>query len=110
MASDPSAKPIRSLCSEDPELEERIDAFVLRLGETVDAFQDGELAGDWGRLVDLAQELEAESRELGYPALAEVARRVAAASAELSPDAARKSIVDLTELAQRVRRGHRSAA
>jgi hypothetical protein len=108
---DPSAaRPIVSTRAEDPDFDERIDRFVIGLGEQVDGFQDAESAGDRSALEALAAGLERDALALGYPPLAEAARRVALACSDPAGEALRKSVVDLTEVAQRVRRGHRSAA
>lgn len=102
-------KPILSLLGDNPAFDERIDAFVIALGERVDEFQDAELAGGLDRVRALSRSLASEAGELGYPALTAAARRVEL-SCDDGPEAIHKAIVDLTELAQRVRRGHRSAA
>jgi predicted secreted protein len=103
-------KPIFSAYAAHPELEERIDAFVVQLGESVDLLQDAEIDGDLALLRKLCERFGDESRELGYEPLAQAAGRVAAACLERSPEAARKSLADLTEVSQRVRRGHPSSA
>jgi len=103
-------QPIFSIYATHPELEERIDAFVVQMGERVDLLQDLESEGNLERLRERSEAFAAESRELGYEPLAQVARLVAAACVEQNPQAARKSLSDLTELCQRVRRGHRSSA
>jgi len=103
-------KPIRSLREDEPETEERIERFILTLGEQIDRLQDDEAAGDLGALASHARAFEDRSRELGYPPLADAAGRIRAACEEGSPEAALKAVRDLTELAQRVRRGHRGAA
>jgi hypothetical protein len=103
-------KPILSIYATDPELEERIDAFVVQMGERVDYLQDAEIDGDLELLQELADKFGTESRELGYEPLAGAAGRVVAACVEQSPEAARKGLADLTELTQRVRRGHSSTA
>jgi hypothetical protein len=103
-------KPIFSAYAAHPELEERIDAFVVQLGERIDQLQDVESDGDLALLRELSEKFGAESRELGYEPLAEAAGRVIAACLEQSPEAARKSLADLTEVSQRVRRGHSSSA
>ena len=105
-----SAKPIVSLHVEDPSFEERIDRFVVGLAERVDGFQDAEAAGNRALLRDLAAALATEADEIGYPALVEAGRRIEEACADPSAEALHKSVLDLTELSQRVRRGHRSAA
>jgi hypothetical protein len=101
---------LRSSRENDPEVELLIDAFVVRLGETVDALQDAEAAGRMDALRTQAEALEATTRELGYEALAGAARQIRYASDDPNPVTARKAVEDFTELSKRVRRGHRSAA
>lgn len=110
MAIERPPKPVFSSYAADPELEERIDAFVIQLGERVDLLQDLEIDGDLERLRELSELFGAESRELGYQPLAEAADRLVAACREQSPEAARKTLAELTEVSQRVRRGHSSSA
>lgn len=110
MSPDPSAKPIRSLREGDPEAEEHIDAFVVRLGEIVDLFQDTEAAGDLLALRKLSAQLASRAEALGYPEMAEAAGRVEKACSEAGAEAAHKCVADLTVIAQRIRQGHRSAA
>ncbi len=109
MAAKPP-QPIRSLREDEPEVEERLETFIASLGECIDELQDLEAEGAGVELARAADRLRDAALDLGYPALAESAQQVADASADLQPDSARKAIVDLTELSQRVRRGHRSAA
>jgi hypothetical protein len=103
-------KPIVSRYAEDPAYDERIDRFVVALGERVDSFQDAESQGDRVALAALAGALRQEAEELGYPLLSAAADEVTAACAEPGADALKKRVFDLTEITQRVRRGHRSAA
>jgi hypothetical protein len=103
-------KPIFSTYAADPELEERIDAFVIQMGERVDQLQDVEIDGDLVLLRELSERFASESRELGYEPLAQAAERIVAGCLERSLEAARKSLTDLTDLSQRVRRGHSSCA
>ena len=101
---------LRSSRKGDPELELRIDAFMMQLGETVDALQDAEAAGQLVTLHGLASPLVERCSELGYDSLADAARQIAEACLERNPVAAHKAVVDFTELSKRARRGHRSAA
>ncbi len=101
---------LRSSREGDPELELRIDAFVMQLGETVDSLQDAEAAGQLAALGKFARTLAERCRELGYESLGDAARGIEEACADRSPVAAHKAVVDFTELSKRVRRGHRSAA
>lgn len=103
-------KPIVSSRADDPDLDERIDHFVVHLAERVDAFQDAESARDLEALVAMAGALAREAETLGYPLVVDAAHRIAHACTDAAPEALRKTVVDLTELAQRVRRGHRSSA
>jgi hypothetical protein len=103
-------KPIFSSYAADPELEERIDAFVFQMGERIDMLQDVEIDGDLVLLREVSEKFASESRELGYQPLAQAAERIVAACLERSPEAARKSLIDLTEITQRARRGHSSCA
>jgi hypothetical protein len=105
-----SPKAIASLYGEDPAFEERLQRFVVDLGGRIDACQDAELEGDFARLRSLALAFADESQELGYPLLAEAARSVASACVSAHGDLVRKSLVDLTDISQQVRRGHRGAA
>jgi hypothetical protein len=102
--------PLVSTRADDPEVEEPIDQFVVNLGETVDHLQDAEADGDGPRLEKLADELAREAERLGYPPLAEAALRVAESSRQRVPEAAHKHVAEVTALAQRIRRGHHSAA
>lgn len=110
MALQRPPKAIRSLREDDVEVEEQIDTFIAQLGETVDRLQDLEAAGDPETLRRYVLELAAEAGELGYPSLTEAAERIASVCGEQNPQAVRKGVVDFTEVSQRVRRGHRSAA
>jgi hypothetical protein len=103
-------KPILSRYAEDPSYDERIDRFVVGLGERIDAFQDAESQSDRSALATLAATLQSDADALGYAPLAAAADRVALACAEPGNEGLRKSVFDLTEITQRVRRGHRSAA
>jgi hypothetical protein len=101
---------LRSSREDDPDVELQIDAFVVNLGETVDALQDAEAGGQLATLRQLAALLEGRTRELGYELLSDVARQIREACYDPNPMAARKAVEDFTELSKRVRRGHRSAA
>jgi hypothetical protein len=108
--SERAFSPIRSSRDHEAELEPEIDAFVFGLGELVDSFQDAEAAGQVTTLDRLAEGLTEHALGLGFEPIADSARRIRGACLERSPEALRKAVQDLTEIAQRVRRGHRSAA
>jgi hypothetical protein len=101
---------LRSSRENEPEVELQIDAFVVGLGETVDALQDAEAAGQLDALRVQAEALMTRTSELGYEMLAEAARQVRDACDDPNPETVHKAVEDFTELSKRVRRGHRSAA
>ena len=103
-------RPLYSLFEDDVELEDEISKFVIRLGETVDELQDAESTGSLEQLDELATQLAARSSRLGYPDLEKVARRVRTACQDENKQAIQESLVELTEIARRVRLGHRGAA
>ncbi len=102
--------PIRSTQEDVPELVQAIDRFVIGLAERIDAIQDAELAGTHPELARLVGLLASDADRLGYPSLALVARNAISAASDGKRDALQDAVVDLTELAQRVRQGHRGAA
>jgi hypothetical protein len=110
MSYDRPEPALRSSREGDPDVELQIDAFVMQLGEVVDALQDVEAAGQLVALRGLASPRVERCTALGYDSLADAARQIAEACLERNPVAAHKAVVDFTELSQRVRRGHRSAA
>jgi hypothetical protein len=102
--------PIRSTQDDIAELAEEIDHFVIHLGERIDEIQDAELAGCVGEVSSLARLLAADAERLGYPDMAQTAKSVAMAAEDEKSEAMQDSIFELTDLVQRVRRGHRGAA
>lgn len=103
-------EPIHSILEGRAELDEAIAAFVIGLAERVDRLQDAESDDDAMLLEALAQDLARESEPLGYPQLAAVASNVRRACQAGKPDEAQAALVELTELARRIRLGHRGAA
>lgn len=101
--------PIYSSLCEDPSRQDAIDAFVVGLAERVDDLQDCELRGDLPRLAKLAEELVVEGAKVGYDGLCACASGVRDAAREGHLEDARKALVELTEVAHRVRLGHRGA-
>jgi hypothetical protein len=79
-------RPIYSSLADDPAQQDLIDAFVVALAERVDELQDCEARCEFERLRTRAEALGRHSRE------------------------ARKALIELTEVSQRVRLGHRGAA
>ncbi|MGH0029061.1 MAG: hypothetical protein ACQGVC_04680 [Myxococcota bacterium] len=109
MAGQERPRPIYSSLAEDPALQDAIDAFVVRLAERVDELQDCEARGDFRQLAQRAEELLLESTKVGYDGLSRCAAAARSAGQDRNGEAARKAIVELTEVAQRVRLGHRGA-
>ncbi|MBW2270329.1 MAG: Hpt domain-containing protein [Deltaproteobacteria bacterium] len=92
-----------------PEAAAQLDRFVLDLAERVDLLQDADTAGDLDTLVRLASQLIDQARAVGHEALAGVATRLAEVARQGKAEDGHAGLVELTELAQRVRRGHRGA-
>ena len=102
--------PIRSTQEDVAELAEDIDRFVIGLAERIDEIQDAELARSVTQVSNLARSLSKDAERLGYPSMALSAKGVAMAAEDSLPDELQETIRELTEIAQRVRRGHRGAA
>ena len=102
-------RPIFSAFAEDPALQDAIDGFVISLAGRVDDLQDCELRGDLERLVELAGELLIESDKAGYDVLSRCAAAARGAARDGKSEESRKALIELTEVAQRVRLGHRGA-
>jgi hypothetical protein len=102
--------PIRSTQEDVAELAEDLDRFVIGLAERIDAVQDAELVEHYDEVSQLARVLANDAERLGYPGMAQSAKSVATAAADSKLDSLQEAVVELTDLAQRVRRGHRGAA
>ena len=104
-----SEGPIHSALDDDPAHADAIDAFVFGLAERVDGLQDEEAHGDLRSLAERAVELAAAARQAGYPPLVRSADEVARAARQGNAELAYKALVELTDVARRVRQGHRGA-
>ena len=102
--------PIRSTQEDVAELAEDLDRFVIALAERVDTIQDAELAASWTDVASLARTLANDAERLGYPGMAICAKTVAMTAEDATTGELQDAIVDLTDLSQRIRRGHRGAA
>ena len=102
--------PIRSTQEDIAELAEDIDRFVIHLGERIDEIQDAELADCVGEVSSLARRLATDAERLGYPDMGQTAKAVAMAAEDEKLEVMQENIFELTDLVQRVRRGHRGAA
>jgi hypothetical protein len=101
--------PIRSSLVEDEALE-RLDAFVVELGERIDLIQEAEHAGQLEEVAKRAGELALEALALGLPPLAAAAELVVASCRQERAAEAHAEIVALTDVVTRVRLGHRGSA
>ncbi len=101
---------IRSFLEDDPELADDISSFVVKLAEEVDGLQDAEATAQWEPLRDFALNLARDAERCGFPGLSQIARGVARAAEDGKPEDARAGLVELTDMAQRIRLGHRGAA
>jgi hypothetical protein len=101
--------PLYSKLIDDPACSEAIDEFVVGVAERVDHLQDADSKGDLVELERLASELALDARSAGFDLLADVARSVQAACREGSKKPAHDGVVAVTDLACRIRLGHRGA-
>jgi hypothetical protein len=102
--------PIRSTREDEASFAQDIDRFVIGLAERIDSIQDAELAGKSAEVGALARSLANEAERLGYPSMAVTATGVAVVAENDQQDALQGAIIELTEISQRIRRGHRGAA
>jgi hypothetical protein len=101
--------PLYSRLIDDPSSWDAIDEFVVGVAERVDHLQDADSRGDFVELDRLASELARDAREAGFDLLADVARAVQAACRDGSKKPAHDGVVAVTDLACRIRLGHRGA-
>jgi hypothetical protein len=102
--------PIRSTQEDVPELADDIDRFVIGLAERIDAIQDAELARQGDEIARLARALSDDALRLGYPGMSKSARQAVISAEDGKADSLQEAVSGLTEIAQRIRRGHRGAA
>jgi hypothetical protein len=107
----PDAKdsPIRSRLAGDPSVGDAIDAFVVGLAERVDALQDCEARGALRELSRSAGELGSDAAEVGFDGLSGAACSIQQVCGHGVAEDARKALEELTEIARRIRLGHRGA-
>lgn len=102
--------PIYSVHDDDLSKRDCVESFVYGLANHIDDLQEAELAEDLDEVERLSRDLIAGAEESGYPLLVEVANATITACGAGKPDEVRQGIEELTDLAQRVRRGSRGAA
>ncbi len=103
-------KPIYSSRSEDASVDDAVDRFVICLAERIDTLQDAEADGDLAQLAALTGELIVEADTAGFGAFASTAEALEAACFGDEAKAAHERLLDLTEIAQRIRLGHKGVA
>jgi hypothetical protein len=109
MGDTAGARPIFSSLADDPSLAPAIEAFVLGLAERIDAAQDAYSRRDWKELASLAGALVADAAATGFEPLASSAAVIEAACQGRQLDATYDGLIELTEIARCIRRGHRGA-
>jgi hypothetical protein len=100
--------PIRSSLVDDEALE-RLDGFVIELGERIDGIQEAEQEGQLEEAAKRAGELARDALALGLPPLAAAAERVVVSCRHGLPVEVHAEIVELTDVVTRVRLGHRGS-
>jgi HPt (histidine-containing phosphotransfer) domain-containing protein len=108
MSAEPP-KPIYSSRSDDPDAGESLELFLVGLAERIDVLQDAEASGDFRQLAALAGRLASDAENTGFGVLASAAHTLESACFGGDPKLAREATLDITDLAQRVRRGHKGS-
>lgn len=103
------AEPIFSKLADDASLGDAVDAFVVELAARVDSLQDLDSRSDFAALQAQASELSLDATKVGFDSLSSVADVVVTCAAEKDRSAGHKALVELTEIARRIRLGHRGA-
>jgi hypothetical protein len=103
------SKPILSSRSNEPEAAEKIESFLVSLSERVDDLQDTEFKGDMAELATQARALGTTALDLGFDLLAASASDLERCCLSDSVEQVRETLLDLTEIARRVRMGHRGS-
>jgi len=106
----PVGKPIYSILEGEVELHDAVSDFVLALAQRIDLLQDLHSSADFGQLGDVSRKLGDDAERFGYPLLAMISRTAASACLENKAEASQEAIIEMTALAQRIRRAHRGAA
>ena len=100
---------ILSSLHDDPACAEIIDDFVIGVSERVDHRQDADSKGDLRELGVLAAQLAVDARKVGFESLADLAAAVERACAADAAKPGHDGVVAITEVARRIRLGHRGA-
>jgi hypothetical protein len=102
-------RPIFSSLAEDPAKQDSIERFVLALSAHIDDLQEADVQGDFQRVVELAAGLGDTSVSNGYEILSRCCMGVRTAAEAQSAEELRKALIELTEIAHRIRLGYRGS-
>jgi hypothetical protein len=103
-------RPMFSSRANDPEWADAIEAFVVGLAERVDTLQDAQSRSDFDLLASVARRMISDAERLGFSYLASCAGQIEAAAQDEDREAARKTVIEATLVAQRIRLGHRGSS
>ena len=95
--------------TEDQIKEKYLERAIRELNQLTHELQDCEAQGTLSRLAERAAALAGDALRIGYNPLAEWAEAVQRAATERNAQDTRKALLELTEVAYRVRLGHRGA-
>ncbi len=109
MSAGDDRAPLFSTRADEPEVVDRIDDFVVALAERIDALQDAQCNSDLPTLAELASRLATDAIALGFPLLGNGAAALDNACRDDKAEEAHQALVELTEMAHRIRLGHRGA-
>ena len=82
---------------------------MLELSTQIDDLQEADVQGDFARVIELAQALGDRGIDHGYDILARCCVGVRGAAEARSAEQLRKALVELTEVAHRIRLGYRGS-
>ena len=102
-------RPIFSSLQDEPGGHASIETFVLGLSHHVDELQEAEVQRDFARVIELADGLAETSSTHGYEILSRCCEGVRNAAESASAEDLHKALVELTEIAHRIRLGYRGS-
>jgi hypothetical protein len=102
-------RPLHSTRADDAALGDAIEAFVVGLAERIDRLQDLEIDGDLTGAAALARQLADDAEQTGFGPVACVAGELESACLSDKRDEVHEQLLELTDLARRVRLGHPGA-
>lgn len=102
-------RPIHSSLADDPTRQAGVEKFVLGLSAQIDDLQDAEVQTNLEEVAALAASLAEHSTEHGFEILSRCCEGVQRAARARALAETRKALIELTEVAHRVRLGYRGA-